>query len=71
MVRWGFRHLNLHRIELAVEPDNAAAMHVYEKLGFVSEGRRREHHYDDGCYRDEEMMGILRREFEAREHAAT
>ena len=41
MVRWGFRHLNLHRIELSVEPDNAAAMHVYEKIGFVSEGRRR------------------------------
>lgn len=71
MVRWGFRHLNLHRIELSVEPENTGAMHVYEKVGFVSEGRRREHHYDDGCYRDEEIMGILRREFEAREHAAT
>lgn len=71
MVRWGFRHLNLHRIELSVEPENAAAMHVYEKIGFVSEGRRREHHYDDGCYRDEEIMGLLRREFEVREHAST
>jgi RimJ/RimL family protein N-acetyltransferase len=71
MVRWGFRQLNLHRIELSVEPENAAAMHVYEKIGFVSEGRRREDHYDDGCYRDEEIMGILRREFEAREHAST
>ncbi len=64
MVRWAFRHLNLHRIELSVEPDNARAVRVYEKLGFVREGMRREHHYDDGCYRDELIMGLLGREFE-------
>jgi len=65
MLRWAFRHLNLHRIELSVEPDNARAVRVYEKLGFVREGMRREHHYDDGCYQDELIMGLLGREFEA------
>ena len=62
-LRWGFRHLNLHRVELTVAPDNAAAIHVYEKLGFAVEGRRREHHFDDGCYTDELLMGLLRRDF--------
>jgi RimJ/RimL family protein N-acetyltransferase len=62
---WGFRHLNLHRVELTVAPDNAAAVHVYEKLGFKIEGRRRQHHYDDGCYVDELVMGLLAEEFEA------
>ncbi len=71
MLRWAFRHLNLHRVELSVEPENVNAIHVYEKLGFVSEGLRREHHYDDGCYRDERIMAILRREFEAQDRAAT
>jgi RimJ/RimL family protein N-acetyltransferase len=70
LMRWAFRHQNLHRIELSVEPENPA-VRLYEKLGFSVEGRRREHHYDDGCYRDELIMGILRRDFEARECVST
>jgi len=66
-LRWAFRHLNMHRIELSVEPDNRRAVRVYEKLGFVKEGLRREHHFDDGCFRDEMIMADLRREFEARD----
>jgi RimJ/RimL family protein N-acetyltransferase len=69
MLRWAFRHLNMRRVELSVEPENEAAVHIYEKLGFVREGMRREHHYDDGRYRDELIMGILHREFEARDCA--
>ncbi len=69
MLRWAFRHLNLHRIELSVEPDNLQAVRVYEKLGFVREGMRREHHYDDGCFRDELIMGLLGREFELSDRA--
>jgi RimJ/RimL family protein N-acetyltransferase len=62
---WGFRHLNLNRVELTVAPDNDAAVHVYEKLGFTVEGRRRQHHYDDGCFVDELLMGLLADEFQA------
>ncbi|TAK69914.1 MAG: N-acetyltransferase [Dehalococcoidia bacterium] len=71
MLRWAFRHLNVHRIELSVEPDNERAVRVYEKLGFVREGMRREHHYDDGCFRDELIMGLLGREFEATDRELT
>ncbi len=67
MLRWAFRHLNMHRVELSVEPENGPAVRVYEKLGFVREGLRREHHFDDGCFRDDLIMGVLRREFEARD----
>jgi RimJ/RimL family protein N-acetyltransferase len=66
LLAWAFRHLNLHRVELSVEPENTPAVRVYQKLGFVVEGRRREQHYDDGCYRDELIMGVLAREFERR-----
>jgi RimJ/RimL family protein N-acetyltransferase len=69
-LRWGFRHLNLHRVELTVAPDNAPAIYVYETLGFTVEGRRREHHFEDGCYVDELLMGLLRREFEASDRPA-
>ena len=65
ILRWAFGHLNLHRVELAVDATNAQAIHVYEKLGFVSEGVRRQHHYDDGTYHDELTMAILDHEFRA------
>lgn len=67
MLRWAFGQLNLHRIELGVGTNNARALHVYEKLGFVREGARRENYFDDGCYHDELLMGLLGREFYARE----
>ncbi len=69
LLRWAYRHLNLHRIELSVEPDNVRAIRVYEKLGFVREGMRREHHYDDGTFQDELIMGLLGREFESSDRA--
>ncbi len=71
LMRWGFREFNLHRIELSVAPENERALHVYAKLGFALEGRRRESAYADGRYNDEVIMGVLRAEFEARDHAGT
>lgn len=62
-LRWGFRHLNLHRVELGVDPDNAPALAIYKKLGFVEEGRRRQHHFDDATYHDELLMGLLAEDF--------
>ena len=67
LLRWAFRQMNLHRVELSVDPSNTAAIRSYAKAGFSEEGRRREAHFTDGVYVDDVMMGILRREFEARE----
>ena len=66
LLRWAFNQLNLHRVELSVAPHNARAIAVYERLGFVQEGRRREAHFEDGHFIDELVMGLLRSEFEAR-----
>ena len=63
MMRWGFREMNLHRIELEVDVDNERAIHVYEKLGFATEGRRREQHFDGGRFHDALIMGMLARDF--------
>ena len=57
--RFGFEMMNLHRIELEVYAANVRAQHVYEKIGFVVEGRRREALYKFGRYQDVVVMGLI------------
>lgn len=49
----------LHRISLTVFEFNPRARRVYEKCGFVVEGRSREVLRWDGAWHDEYVMGVL------------
>jgi RimJ/RimL family protein N-acetyltransferase len=69
LMRWSFDHLNMHRVELSCDPENHAARAIYEKVGFVLEGRRRKQHFQRGDYHDELIMGLLREDFDARKGA--
>ncbi len=62
-VRYGFRELNLNRIELSVYADNWRAIRVYQKAGFVHEGCLRQAVYRNGRYLDEYRFAILREEW--------
>jgi len=62
-----FEQLNLHRIILRVFDFNQRAIKSYQKCGFEEEGVLREHFFARGKYRDEIIMGILRKEFLALE----
>lgn len=53
--------LDLHRVELEVNTDNPAAVHLYEKFGFVSEGTKQYHVWGDGRWADSYFMGRLRK----------
>lgn len=57
--RFGFEMMNLHRIELEVYANNARARHVYERVGFVLEGCRRQALYKYGRYQDVLVMSLL------------
>ena len=51
------RRRGLTRLALSVFPDNARAIAVYTRAGFVREGiRRRQYRQADGTYRDELLM---------------
>lgn len=65
MIDFGFETLNLHRIELEVYDFNPRAQHVYEKIGFVREGVRRDVLLWDGVYQSGIMMSLLRPDWEA------
>ena len=64
LLQLGFKDLNLNRVYLRVFANNAPALHVYEKTGFVREGVLRQAVYVDGKYVDVIAMGILRSDHE-------
>ena len=52
--------IGLTRVELRVRTDNAAAIHLYEKSGFVTEGTCRKYLHSEGRYHDTLIMARLR-----------
>lgn len=62
LVQFGFVRRNLHRIHLQAIASNTGAIRAYEKVGFVIEGRQRQHAWVRGTYEDIVLMGILRSE---------
>jgi L-phenylalanine/L-methionine N-acetyltransferase len=52
--------LGLRRLELHVYPDNAVAIQLYEKFGFVVEGTARDFALQNGVFVDALMMARLR-----------
>ncbi|MBS1697240.1 MAG: GNAT family N-acetyltransferase [Actinobacteria bacterium] len=65
ILEFGFVRGNLRRVHLEVIASNAAAIRAYEKVGFVVEGRQREHAWVRGHYEDMVRMGVLRAEWAA------
>jgi diamine N-acetyltransferase len=66
MLKHGFETLNLNRIYLYVFETNPRAIHVYEKLGFATEGRLRQAIYRNGRYSDALLMSMLRSEWNSK-----
>ncbi len=59
-----FREMNLHRVFLRVNEDNARGIRCYEKAGFQREGVSRDAAFKQGTYYDQYVMSILETEFE-------
>jgi diamine N-acetyltransferase len=59
-----FREMNLHRVFLRVDTDNARGIRCYEKAGFRREGISRGVVFKEGAYHDQYVMSILESEFE-------
>jgi ribosomal-protein-alanine N-acetyltransferase len=63
VIRFGFRTMNLNRIQGRCEVENIASVRVMEKAGMKLEGVLREHEYSEGRYLDIAIYSILRREW--------
>jgi RimJ/RimL family protein N-acetyltransferase len=59
LCRFGFREMNLSRIQLHVYDFNERGIRAYEKVGFREEGRLRGDQFADGKPVDVVVMGLL------------
>lgn len=63
-IQYGFERMGLRRIELDVYSFNPRAEKVYQKVGFVLEGVKRENYIYNGEYFDTKLYAMLRSDFE-------
>ncbi|MGW6915178.1 GNAT family N-acetyltransferase [Kitasatospora sp. NPDC054939] len=57
--RYGFDKMRLRKVTLTVAVENHSAKRVYEKVGFVEEGRLRQVLRREGAWHDMFTMGLL------------
>jgi RimJ/RimL family protein N-acetyltransferase len=67
---YGFRELNLYRLETILPSYRQAAIDLFEAAGFLMEARRRQAAYRDGRLWDVLNFGILQAEWKSREAEA-
>lgn len=63
VIRFGFRMMNLNRIEGRCTIPNTASARVMEKVGMKFEGVLRQHLLAKGCFHDVKMYSILKEEW--------
>lgn len=64
LLRYGFRSMNLNRIEAQHETENPASGAVMRKCGMQREGTLRQRLLNKGKFVDVELYAILRRDFQ-------
>jgi ribosomal-protein-alanine N-acetyltransferase len=60
---FGFEHMDLHRVEANIDPENIGSRRTVEKVGFVHEATLRENWFYAGRFTDSVIYGILKHEF--------
>ncbi|MCF5143688.1 GNAT family N-acetyltransferase [Pseudomonas sp. PA-6-1D] len=62
MLDWGFEHMQLHRVEALVHPQNTASVALLKRLGFKTEGTLRDAGFWNGQRHDLRVLGLLAQE---------
>jgi len=63
VLEYGFKTLNLHKMQSSSFADNKAIVKLLQKLGCKEEGILKSHFYNDGEYADVILFGLLKSDF--------
>jgi len=66
ILRHGFEHMKLNRIEAFVYPENDASLRILERLGFQKEGLLRQSFRQGKLYYDHWLLSLLKAEWSSR-----
>ncbi|MET9430108.1 GNAT family protein [Streptomyces sp. NPDC003036] len=66
LLRFMFAERRYHKCEARIFAHNEASLALHRRLGFVEEGRLRDHVFLDGRHHDLVLMGLLAGEFAGR-----
>jgi RimJ/RimL family protein N-acetyltransferase len=58
-----FKKMDLHKISLEVLSTNERAIHLYKKIGFITDGIKRDEIFKNGVWIDSIIMSILSDEY--------
>jgi ribosomal-protein-alanine N-acetyltransferase len=59
-----FRVVGIHRVEIAIRPENEASLRIVEKLGFRFEGLKERYIHINGAWRDHYIFALTEEEIE-------
>ena len=62
LIKYGFKELNLNRIEAIIEPENKDSIAIVEHFGFTKEGLLRQHYISKDKITDSMMYSLLKEE---------
>ena len=60
MIDYAFDELNIRKIDLSLLSDNAQALALYKKYGFVQEGLLKDEQYKNEKYHDVILMALMK-----------
>ena len=63
IIGYGFKHMDLNRIEAFIGPDNAASLKLISKYNFTREGQLRQHYMKEGKLQDSIVFSLLSKEY--------
>jgi [ribosomal protein S5]-alanine N-acetyltransferase len=64
VIKFGFEHLNLQRIQALIEPPNISSQKLVERKGFIKEGLLRNYEFTCGKFDDLYIYSLLKQDFD-------
>ena len=65
IIEYGFKTMNLNRIEACIGPANIASQNLVKKFGFSREGYLRQHYIRNEEIQDSLIFSLLKEEYPA------